>query len=91
MAQYQFYSSSKESASMERCPVDCIVPEYCPEEPLPLYNRKSDIPFEIDYSYFINEISSKRQSSKLREISNYITVIDVTMLACKFIMGWFER
>ncbi|XP_027853409.2 kynurenine/alpha-aminoadipate aminotransferase, mitochondrial-like isoform X2 [Aphis gossypii] len=72
MAQYQFYSSSKESASMERCSVDCIVPEYCPEEPLPPYNQNSAIPFEIDYSYFINEISSKRQSSKLREITRLL-------------------
>jgi len=79
MAQYKFYSSSKESASMERCPVDRIIPEYCPEEPLPSYNKNSAIPFEIDYSYFINEISSKRQPSKLREISNYNIVIDVSV------------
>lgn len=91
MAQYQFYSSSKESASMERCPVACIVPEYCPEEPLPSYNQNSAIPFEIDYSYFINEISSKRQSSRLREISNCNTVIDVTMLVWEFMMERFER
>lgn len=76
---------------MERCSVDCIVPEYCPEEPLPPYNQNTAIPFEIDYSYFINEISSKRQSSKLREISNYNTVIDVTMLVCEFMMDRFER
>jgi hypothetical protein len=79
MAQYQLYSSSKESAAVERCPIDCVIPGYCPAEPLPSYNQNNVTPFKIDYSYFINEMSSKRQPSKLREISNYNFVIDFSV------------
>ncbi|XP_026805659.1 kynurenine/alpha-aminoadipate aminotransferase, mitochondrial-like isoform X1 [Rhopalosiphum maidis] len=72
MAQYQLYSSSKESAAVERCPIDCVIPGYCPEEPIPSYNQNNAIPFKIDYSYFINEMSSKREPSKLREITRLL-------------------
>jgi len=72
MAQYQLYSSTNEPASVARCTVDCRIPEYDPEaSSQPPHNQNSAIPFTIDYSYFINDISSKRQPSQLREISNY--------------------
>jgi len=75
MAQYQLYSSANEPASVARCPIDCRIPEFGSEAPQPPHNQNSAIPFTIDYSYFINDISSKRQPSQLREISNYNIVI----------------
>lgn len=78
MAQYQLYSSANEPATVAHCPIDCPIPEYGPEAPQPSQNQNSDIPFTIDYSYFINDISSKRQPSQLREISNYNIVINVS-------------
>lgn len=78
MAQYQLYSSANESASVAHCPIDCIIPKYDPEASQPSLNQNSATPFSIDYSYFINDISSKRQPSQLREISNYNIVIDVS-------------
>lgn len=87
MAQYQLYSSSKDTAPVDRCPIDCLIPEYyCPVAEscaLPAPNRNADIPFTIDYSRFINEISSKRQPSQLREISNYNVNIVIYLLKKK--------
>jgi len=77
MAQYQLYSSVNEPVTVARCPTDCLIPEYGSEAPQPSHNQNSAIPFTIDYSYFINDISSKRQPSQLREISKYNIVIDV--------------
>jgi len=76
MAQYQLYSSANEPASVAHCPIDHLIPEYGPEDPQPSHNPNSAMPFTIDYSYFINDISSKRQPSLLREISNYNILID---------------
>jgi len=78
MAQYQLYSSTNEPATVARCQIDCLISEY--EAPKPSHNHNSAIPFAIDYSYFINDISSKRQPSQLREISNYNIVIDVSVV-----------
>jgi len=74
MAQYRSYSSSSnEPATVTRCPIDCLIPEFCPEASPPTHNQNTAaMPFTIDYSYFINEMSSKRQPSQLREISSYI-------------------
>lgn len=67
MAQNQF-SSGKEPVSV----ASCSVPEYLQEPPPPSHNQDtSSIPTSTDYSRFINEISSKRQPSLLREICKY--------------------
>ncbi|CAI6350117.1 unnamed protein product [Macrosiphum euphorbiae] len=70
MAQYHLYSSTNEPATVARCQIDCLISEY--EAPQPSHNHNSAIPFAIDYSYFINDISSKRQPSQLREITRVL-------------------
>jgi len=70
--QYRLYSSPKKPVSVTCCPTDCLIPEFCSEASLPSHNQNTAAQFTIDYSYFINEISTKRQPSQIREISNYL-------------------
>lgn len=75
MSQYKLYSVTKGPVAVAN-PIERTIPEYlskhdgesssssrhCQNTALARYT--------IDYSYFINEISSKRRPSQLREISN---------------------
>lgn len=73
MAQYHFYSTSKEPVQTSR-PIDCPMPDvYIPTILQPTHNHKNAVTPPIDYTRFINRFSSKRQPSKLRELSNYDT------------------
>lgn len=74
MSQFQSYSASKGPVSVASL-MDCSITEYLPvsEGDSSASRQKQNAaaaPFQIDYSRFINEISSKRQPSQLREISN---------------------
>lgn len=82
------YSVSKGPVSVASCPMDCSIPEYLPEpsSTLPsaaVHNQNTtgvSTPFKIDYSRFINEVSSIRQPSQLREISNYVIKDIITII-----------
>lgn len=72
MARYQLYSAGKGPVAMTK---NCPIPEYnLYESPSPPVN-KQNIPItrgQIDYSRFVNDISSRRRPSQLREICNYL-------------------
>lgn len=74
MSDYQLYSVSNGPVSVIS-PMDCSIPEYLPHPesstPRAVHTKTTAIPFKIDYSRFINDFSSKRQPSQLREICNY--------------------
>jgi hypothetical protein len=73
MAQYQLLYSGSEGSVLTARPIDCSIPEYLPEPLLLSHHDKTKtiVPSKIDYSRFINEISSRRRPAQLREISNY--------------------
>lgn len=75
MTRYQLYSAGKGPVAITKnYPSDCSNPNYLPESDV--NNRNiTIISRPIDYSYFINEISSKRQPSQLREICNYNNIM----------------
>lgn len=87
MSQFQSYSASKGPVSVAS-PMDCSITEYLPttsDGNLSASRHKQNAdPFQIDYSRFINEISSKRQPSQLREISNYNDHIIAVVIQLRF-------
>lgn len=73
MAQYQLLYSGSEGPVLTAHRIGLSIPEYSPEPLLPSQHNtmKTVVPSKIDYSRFINEISSRRRPAQLREISNY--------------------
>ncbi|VVC44503.1 Pyridoxal phosphate-dependent transferase, subdomain 2,Pyridoxal phosphate-dependent transferase [Cinara cedri] len=76
MSDYQLYSVTDGPVSLIS-PMDCSIPEYLPLSeslaPPEVHNKIiTAVPFAIDYTRFINEFSSKRQPSQLREITRLV-------------------
>lgn len=74
MSQYKLYSATKGPVAVAS-PIECSVPEYLSKHDGESSSssrhcqKTASTPYTIDYSRFINEISSKRKPSQLREIS----------------------
>lgn len=75
MSQYKLYSATKGPVAVAN-PIERKVPEYLSKHDGESSSSSrhcrntASAQYKINYSYFINEISSKRKPSQLREISN---------------------
>lgn len=74
MSDYQ-YSVSDGSVSVIS-PLDCSIPEYLfhaeSSAQAAAVHNKTNAAVPVDYSRFINDFSSKRQPSQLRELCKYL-------------------
>lgn len=73
------YSAPEGPVSVASCQIENSISEYRPKpSQMPPFTHVHEPsiapvrPFTIDYSRFINEFSSKRQPSELRELSKII-------------------